>query len=53
MNSSVKNDRLAGNNNYEKLSEDFFKRYIVEGCTIGLGSGRTVQRIVRNIGNLE
>ena len=53
MNSSVKNDRLAGNNNYEKLSEDFFKRYIVEGCTIGLGSGRTVERIVRNIGNLE
>jgi len=53
MNSSVKNDRLAGNNNYEKLSEDFFKRYIVEGCTIGLGSGRTVERIVRNIGKLE
>ncbi len=53
MNSSVKNDRLAGNNKYNKLSEDFFKRYIFEGCTIGLGSGRTVERIVRNIGNLE
>lgn len=53
MSSSVKNDRLAGNNNYDKLSEHFIKSYLVRGYTIGLGSGRTVEKIVRNIGNLE
>jgi ribose 5-phosphate isomerase A len=53
MNSSEKKDRLAGDNKYNKLSEHFFRNYIVEGYTIGLGSGRTVEKIVRNIGNLE
>jgi ribose 5-phosphate isomerase A len=53
MNSSVENDGLAGNINYDKLSEHFFKSYLVKGYTIGLGSGRTVEKIVRNIANLE
>jgi ribose 5-phosphate isomerase A len=53
MRSSQNNDRLTEDNKYVKLSQDFFKRYIVEGSTIGLGSGSTVEKIVRNFGLLE
>lgn len=53
MRSSQNNDRLTEENKYIKLSLDFFKRYISEGNTIGLGSGSTVERIVRNIGLLK
>ena len=35
------------------LSQDFFKKYISKGSTIGLGSGSTVEKIVRNFGLLE
>lgn len=53
MRSSQNNDRLTEDNKYIKLSLDFFKRYITEGNTIGLGSGSTVEKIVRNFGLLE
>ena len=53
MSSKQKNDRPTQNNKYIKLSQDFFNRYIVEGCTIGLGSGSTVEKIVRNFELLE
>jgi len=48
MSSSEKSDRSAEDNKYVKLSQDIFKRYITEGSTIGLGSGSTVENIVRN-----
>ena len=38
---------------YIALSQDFFKKYISKGCTIGLGSGSTVEKIVRNFAMLE
>jgi ribose 5-phosphate isomerase A len=53
MSSSVRDDRSAQDNRYVKLSRDFFKRYITEGSTIGLGSGSTVESIVRNLGLLQ
>ena len=53
MRSSQNNDRVTEDNKYIKLSLDFFKRYITEGNTIGLGSGSTVEKIVRNFGLLE
>jgi ribose 5-phosphate isomerase A len=53
MSSGQKNDRSIQDYKYLGLSQDFFKRYIVEGCTIGLGSGSTVAKIVRNFGLLE
>jgi ribose 5-phosphate isomerase A len=53
MGSSQNNDRVTEDNKCIKLSLDFFKRYITEGNTIGLGSGSTVEKIVRNFGLLE
>jgi ribose 5-phosphate isomerase A len=40
-------------NKYIALSQDFFKKYISKGSTIGLGSGSTVEKIVRNLSDLE
>lgn len=48
VDSSVRND-----NTYIALSEDFFKKYISKGSTVGLGSGSTVEKIVRNLSHLE
>jgi ribose 5-phosphate isomerase A len=53
MNYNEKNDQLSEDNKYVRLSQDFFKKYIIEGSTIGLGSGSTVEKIVRNFGILE
>lgn len=53
MSFKQKNHRSAQDYKYIKLSQDFFKRYIVEGSTIGLGSGSTVEKIVRNFELLE
>jgi ribose 5-phosphate isomerase A len=40
-------------NEYIDLSQDFFKKYISKGSTVGLGSGSTVEKIVRNLSYLE
>lgn len=40
-------------NKYVALSQDFFKKYISKGSTIGLGSGSTVEKIVRNLALLK
>jgi len=53
MNYNEKNDQSNKDNKYVSLSQDFFRKYIIEGSTIGLGSGRTVEKIVRNFGILE
>jgi ribose 5-phosphate isomerase A len=53
MSSNERNDRSVEDNRYVKLSQDFFKRYITEGSTIGLGSGSTVESIVSNLSLLE
>jgi len=53
MNYNEKNDQLSKDNKYVRLSQDFFKKYIIVGSTIGLGSGSTVEKIVRNFGILE
>ena len=48
------NDDLSSEENkYLNLSEDFFQKYISKGITIGLGSGRTVENVVRNFDRLE
>jgi ribose 5-phosphate isomerase A len=53
MSYNEKNDHSNKDNKYVSLSQDFFRKYIIEGSTIGLGSGRTVEKIVRNFGILE
>jgi len=53
MNYNEKNDQSNKDNKYVSLSQDFFRKYIIEGSIIGLGSGRTVEKIVRNLGTLE
>jgi ribose 5-phosphate isomerase A len=53
MNYNKKNDQSNKDNKYVSLSQDFFRKYIIEGSTIGLGSGSTVEKIVRNFGILE
>jgi ribose 5-phosphate isomerase A len=53
MNYNEKNDQSNKDNKYVSLSQDFFRKYIIEGSTIGLGSGSTVEKIVRNFGMLE
>ncbi|MGI0031649.1 MAG: ribose 5-phosphate isomerase A [Nitrososphaeraceae archaeon] len=53
MNYNEKNDQSNKDNKYVSLSQDFFRKYIIEGSTIGLGSGSTVEKIVRNFGILE
>jgi ribose 5-phosphate isomerase A len=53
MRSTARDDRSAQDHRYVKLSRDFFKRYITKGSTIGLGSGSTVESVVRNLGILE
>jgi len=53
MNSGNKNHQFFDDNKYVALSQDFFKKYISKGSTIGLGSGSTVEKVVRNFGLLE
>jgi len=53
MSYNEKNDQSNKDNKYVSLSQDFFRKYIIEGSTIGLGSGSTVEKIVRNFGILE
>ncbi len=53
MSSGNKNHQFFDDNKYIALSQDFFKKYISKGSTIGLGSGSTVEKIVRNFGLLE
>jgi ribose 5-phosphate isomerase A len=46
-------NKFFNDDKYVALSQDFFKKYISKGSTIGLGSGSTVEKIVRNFGLLE
>jgi len=46
-------NQFHNDSKYIALSQDFFKKYISKGSTIGLGSGSTVEKIVRNIALLE
>lgn len=45
--------QFHNDNKYIALSQDFFRKYISQGITIGLGSGSTVEKIVRNFAMLE
>lgn len=53
MSSGNKNHQFFDDNKYVALSQDFFKKYISKRSTIGLGSGSTVEKIVRNFALLE
>lgn len=53
MNSGMTDSQFHNDNEYIALSQDFFKKYISKGITIGLGSGSTVEKIVRNFAMLE
>jgi ribose 5-phosphate isomerase A len=53
MNYIEKNDQSDRDNKYVHISQDFFKKYIVEGSTVGLGSGSTVEKIVCNFDLLD
>src|SRR5918995_2033682 len=53
MNQGNVDSPFHNNNEYIALSQDFFKKYISKGSTVGLGSGSTVEKIVRNLSHLE
>lgn len=53
MNSGMTDSQFHNDNKYIALSQDFFRKYISQGITIGLGSGSTVEKIVRNFAMLE
>ena len=53
MNSGMTDSQFHKDNKYIALSQDFFRKYISKGITIGLGSGSTVEKIVRNFAMLE
>lgn len=53
MNSGMTDSQFHNDNKYTALSQDFFRKYISQGITIGLGSGSTVEKIVRNFAMLE
>lgn len=53
MNTGHNNSQFHTDNKYIELSQDFFKKYISKGDIIGLGSGSTVEKIVRNLALLE
>src|ERR687898_2448420 len=53
MNQGNVDSPFFDDNKFVALSQDFFKKYISKGSTIGLGSGSTVEKIVRNFGLLE
>lgn len=53
MNSGSIDTHFQNDNKCIALSQDFFKKYISKGITIGLGSGSTVEKIVRNFAMLE
>ena len=53
MNSGSTDSQFHNDDRYIALSQDFFRKYISKGITIGLGSGSTVEKIVRNFAMLE
>jgi ribose 5-phosphate isomerase A len=53
MNTGNIGNQIRDDDKYIALSQDFFKKYISKGSTIGLGSGSTVEKIVRNLARLE
>ncbi|HJU78659.1 MAG TPA: ribose 5-phosphate isomerase A [Nitrososphaeraceae archaeon] len=53
MNSGRTDSQVHNDNKYIALSQDFFKKYISKGTTVGLGSGSTVEKIIRNFAMLE
>jgi ribose 5-phosphate isomerase A len=53
MNQGNVDSPFHNDNEYIALSQDFFKKYISKGSTVGLGSGSTVEKIVRNLSQLE
>lgn len=53
MNNGNIDSQVQNDNKYIPLSQDFFKKYISKGSTIGLGSGSTVEKILRNLALLE
>ena len=53
MNQGNVDSPFQNDNEYIALSQDFFKKYISKGSTVGLGSGSTVEKIVRNLSHLE
>src|SRR5688572_24617879 len=53
MNQGNVDSPFHNDNEYIALSQDFFKKYISKGSTVGLGSGSTVEKIVRNLSHLE
>lgn len=53
MNSGSTDSQFHNDDGYIALSQDFFRKYISKGITIGLGSGSTVEKIVRNFAMLE
>lgn len=53
MNQGNVDSPFHNDNEYVALSQDFFKKYISKRSTVGLGSGSTVEKIVRNLSQLE
>lgn len=53
MNQGNVDSPFHNDNEYIALAQDFFKKYISKGSTVGLGSGSTVEKIVRNLSHLE
>ena len=53
MNQGNVDGPFHNDNEYLALSKDFFKKYISKGSRVGLGSGSTVEKIVRNLSHLE
>ena len=49
MNESNMDSQFHNDNKYTALSHDLFKKYISKGSTVGLGSGSTVEKIVRHL----
>jgi len=53
MNKGNIDSQFRNDNKYISISQDLFNKYISKGSTIGLGSGSTVEKIVRNLALLE
>ncbi len=53
MSSKDKDNQSSEYKKFVKISQDFFEKYIFKGSTIGLGSGRTVEKIIRNLDLLD
>lgn len=53
MSSKDEDNHSSEYKKFVKISQDFFEKYIFKGCTIGLGSGSTVEKIIRNLDLLD